>query len=178
MADNPTPPRRKQIGVAIGMGLGLAITAAALAWPYPPAPTADVSARLAQWTAASLVVGLWLFAAVARLARHRFFVAADIDAALGAGSAKARVLQSLLQNTLEQVVLATLTYGAWLLVARPLLPIAPVWAAAGCFCLGRLLFFIGYERGAAARSLGFALTFYPTAGLMAVRAWLLVSHLP
>jgi len=36
----------------------------------------------------------------------------------------------------------------------------------GCFSLGRLLFFLGYLRGAAARSLGFTLTFYPTVGLL------------
>ena len=35
-------------------------------------------------------------------------------------------------------------------------------AAAFLFAIGRMLFIVGYRRGATGRSLGFALTFYPT----------------
>ena len=115
--------------------------------------------------------GSWLFVAVARLARHRFFEPADIDGALRPGSLKARVLQAVAQNTLEQTVLAAIAYGAWLLIPHPALPLATAWAAVACLSVGRVLFFAGYERGAAFRALGFALTFYPTVGLMAVTAW-------
>jgi len=173
--DTSSPMRRKQAGVAAGMALGLGITVLALAWPYPPAAPGDLATRLAVWAACDLLAGVWLVIAVSRLARHRFFAPDDIDAALAPGSAGARVLQSLIQNTLEQLVLAVIAYGAWLLIPRPTLPAAAVWAAAGCFSLGRVLFFAGYGRGAAFRALGFALTLYPTVGLMAVRAWLLVS---
>ena len=38
-------------------------------------------------------------------------------------------------------------------------------AASALFLLGRILFFVRYESGAAARSFGFAVTFYPTVAL-------------
>ena len=42
--------------------------------------------------------------------------------------------------------------------------------AAMCFFVGRVLFVFGYARGAAARSMGFAMTFYPTVAMIAVLA--------
>jgi hypothetical protein len=105
--------------------------------------------------------------AVALQARHRFFSPADIDGAgLTAASARAQLLQALIQNTAEQTLLAALAYAAWLL-ATPSAP-GPAVHCAVLFSLGRLLFFAAYARGAAARSLGFALTFYPTVGLLAL----------
>jgi uncharacterized membrane protein YecN with MAPEG domain len=41
------------------------------------------------------------------------------------------------------------------------------------FFLGRVLFWQGYVRGAPARALGFALTFYPTVAMLVVA----VGHL-
>jgi len=62
-------------------------------------------------------------------------------------------------------MLASLAYAAWLLATPTSDPWPPVHCAV-LFSIGRLLFFAGYARGAAARSLGFALTFYPTVGLL------------
>ena len=175
MAD-PRDRRGERLGVLAGMAAGLAVTLAALLWPGLPAGPSDPAARIRAWLACDLWAGAWLAVCVARLARHRFFSDADIDAALSVGTSEARVLQSLTQNTLEQAVLAMVAYGAWLIPADPPLPAASVWIAAGCFGLGRLLFMVGYARGAAWRSLGFALTFYPTVGLMLGRAgWLLAE---
>jgi len=105
---------------------------------------------------------------VALLASHRFFSPQDIDGAgLTEATARARLLQALVQNTLEQTVLGALAWGAWLALA----PAASVGLAAVCaalFFVGRLAFFAGYGRGAAARALGFGLTFYPTVGLIAL----------
>jgi len=147
------------------MAAGLAATLLALLWPGLPLGPTDLAARLSAWFACDLAAGLWLAIAVARLARHRFFSDQDIDGVLRTGSSRAVVLQSLVQNTLEQTVLAVIAYGAWLL-APPVGPIQTAFIAVGCFSLGRLLFFLGYLRGAAARSLGFTLTFYPTVGLL------------
>jgi hypothetical protein len=118
-----------------------------------------------------LLPALALFIAIARLAKHRFFSFEDIDgSALGAGTEQAKLLQALLQNTLEQTSLAVPVYLAALFSAP--VPIrAAVPACACAFLVGRMLFFIAYRRGAVARSFGFALTFYPTAILLFWQLW-------
>ena len=157
--------RRRQAGVALGMGVALVVTVGAFLWPAGRPPPFD---RPSLWAAASALPAACLMVAVALLARERFFSADDIDAAVGpGGSNRARVLQALIQNTLEQTVLAALAYGAWIWLASPAAA-GVVVRCAGLFVAGRLLFFIGYGRGAAARALGFGLTFYPTVGLLAL----------
>ena len=105
---------------------------------------------------------------IGRLAKHRFFTPEDIDGgALTPGTATARLLQALLQNTLEQLVIAIIAYfSAGMLLAPKMLPLVP--AAALMFTLGRVLFFRGYPKGAAHRAFGFALTFYSSVALMLV----------
>lgn len=157
---------KAQRGVLAGMLAGLGVTLlslAATAWGVEPGAG---TSRLV-WLALALILPtLSLAIAIARLAKHRFFTPADIDgSALTAGTDRARLLQSLLQNTLEQLALALPVYVAWAVLA----PVEwlPTLAASAClFLLGRLLFFGGYAHGAAARSFGFALTFYPTVVLL------------
>jgi hypothetical protein len=148
------------------MAAGLAVTLLALLWPGVSAGSTDLAARLSAWLSCDLAAAAWLAIAVARLARHRFFSDDDIDGALGRGTTRAAVLQSLVQNTLEQTLLAVVAYGAWLFAAPSAAPVGTAWIAVGCFSAGRLLFFLGYDRGAPARAFGFALTFYPTVGLL------------
>ena len=153
---------RKQVGTAIGMAVGLLLTIGAFAWPGGQGAPVD---RLALWAACSALAAGWLAFAVALQARHRFFSPADIDGAgLTVASARAQLLQALVQNTAEQTLLAAFAYAAWLLATT--FSASPVIHCAALFSLGRLLFFAGYARGAAARSLGFALTFYPIVGLL------------
>jgi hypothetical protein len=156
---------RTQAGVAAGMAAGFAATVAAFAWPRLPAVPTGGEERIALWLAASMSISVWLLIGVALLARYRFFTPADIDGGgLSEGTPGAKLLQSLIQNTLEQAALAIPAYGAWLWLApdgrRGL-----VIVCAGLFGLGRLLFFLLYRFGAPARALGFTLTFYPTVGL-------------
>ena len=159
------PFTRTQAGVALGMAAGFAATVAAFAWPTLPAAPAGGEARTALWLAASVSASLWLLVGVALLARHRFFTPADIDGGgLTDGTPGARLLQSLIQNTLEQAMLAIPAYGAWLWLA-PEGRRGLVIVCAALFSLGRLLFFLCYRYGAPARALGFTLTFYPTVGL-------------
>ena len=159
------PFTRTQAGVALGMAAGFAATVVAFALPVLPAAPAGAEERTSLWLAASVSASLWLLIGVALLARHRFFTPADIDGGgLSDGTPGAKLLQSLIQNTLEQVVLAIPAYGAWLWLA-PEGRRGLVIVCAGLFGLGRLLFFIGYRHGAPARALGFTLTFYPTVGL-------------
>ena len=156
---------KAQTGVAIGMAVGLAATVGAFAWPNQPPVPSNAGARLEIWFACAVSACLWLLISVGRLANHRFFSPADIDGAgLTEGTARAKLLQSLIQNTLEQALLAVAAWGAWLFLApegrRGLVIVCAI-----LFSLGRLLFFALYARGAAGRALGFALTFYPTVGL-------------
>jgi len=164
-------PDKTQLGVARGMALAL-VTAvvlfvvAALYLPRLCTFGSDVVARiqLAGWAIVS--PALVLLICVARLAKHRFFTAEDINgSALTTGSERARLLQSLLQNTLEQMCLAIPVYVATSVIAPDsLLPLVP--AAAAMFFVGRLSFFAGYAKGAPSRAFGFALTFYPTGLLL------------
>lgn len=157
----------KQRGVIAGMAGAAAVAVVAMAAAIVISPTAlrsapDILGRLSFLAAWDLLVVVWLLAAIGNLARHRFFTPADIDGGgLTAGTDTARINQSILQNTLEQVVLAVVIHAA----AVVLLPIAwtpAIPVAAVLFAVGRLLFWRGYRGGAPARAAGFALTFYPT----------------
>ena len=104
---------------------------------------------------------------IGNVARLRFFSSEDIDAAAGSSTTlPIRRAGAILQNTLEQAVLAL---GTYVLLAR----VRPDGAAllialATLFALGRLLFGLSYARGAAGRALGFVLTFYPSVGALAI----------
>lgn len=158
-----TPSQR---GVAIGAATALIATLAVLA-TAALMPAQYVGNRLRLFTLCSLAPALTLAISIARLAQQRFRTPEDIDGSgLTGGSERAKILQALLQNTLEQTVLVLPVYGWWTLAAPAgMLAVAP--AAAGLFVLGRLLFFIGYTRGAPGRACGFGLTFYPTVILLA-----------
>ena len=148
----------------MGLAMGTAIAAFAVCGTYL-APTGiddDLTSRaiIAAWSI--LAPAATLMICVARLAKHRFFTPEDIDgSALTSGTERARFLQALLQNTLEQACIAVPIYVATsFVVPARLLGVVP--AAAVLFVIGRALFFAGYAQGASSRAYGFALTFYPT----------------
>jgi len=70
-------------------------------------------------------------------------------------------LQAMLQNTLEQAVVATGVYVTWS-TCMPLEWQSAIPTASILFLMGRLLFYYGYASGAPSRALGFALTYYPS----------------
>lgn len=164
------PLSSEQAGVARGMGLGLGLTIAGFALPFvwgrfPDLPPTG-EGRLTLWAAASVTVAFWVMVAVARLARFRFYSPQDIAGGASEGATPhARMLQAMLQNTLEQAFLAVVAYGAWITLSDPRMGALPGLFAV-FFSVGRILFFRGYARGAASRALGFALTFYPSLGLI------------
>src|SRR6476646_9193387 len=131
--------RRVAIGMAAAMARALAAFAIA-AMPAPPAWAVEwnVAQRLALVASSLLGPALVLFVCIARLAKHRFFTPADIDgSALTDGTDRARLLQALLQNTLEQSCLALPVYLATGLLAPP----GALWLAptAGLlFVIGRI----------------------------------------
>lgn len=154
----------QQRGVSLAMAGALVMTililgiAAASASRAEPMPFVE---RLQGALRVDLLVVVWLGAAIANVARLRFFSAHDIaGSSAGEASEKVRSAGAILQNTLEQVVLAVVTH---LIVAASFDRSSRVIVAlAGLFAAGRLLFWAGYKHGARGRAFGFALTFYPT----------------
>jgi MAPEG family len=159
-----------QTGVARGMALAVAVVvlmfavAYILKWPNLSKYVAT-SSRLKLASLTALSPTAMLLICIARLAKHRFSTPQDIQgSALTEGTKRARLLQSLLQNTLEQNVLVLPIYFASsLFFPVSLLPLVVV--ATVLFAVGRLLFFIGYAKGAPSRAVGFGLTFYPSVTL-------------
>lgn len=148
------------------MAGGTAIAASILVFgigrnPFGYADGLPIGDRLLVATRSSLLV------AIARLAKHRFSTPDDIDGGgLGPATARATLLQALLQNTLEQAALAIVVYCAWAVV-MPSAWLSVIPLAATSFGLGRVLFFAGYGGGAPSRSLGFAMTFHPSVAMLA-----------
>lgn len=150
-------------------GMGLAVVVAALvlglgtafAGSLVPA-VPRLEDRLAFALRCDLFVAAWLAAAVAAVARGRFFSAADIGGSgHGAASPRIAVASAVLQNTLEQAVLAVVAHlGLASLLRGREVVLVPLLVA--LFCAGRFAFWRGYERGAGGRAFGFGLTFYPT----------------
>lgn len=157
---------REQARVLLGMGAAAGVTALLFALALPrsvgPAPV-PLDQRIAETLRWDLLVVACPLLMVARLAAFRFF---SPDAIGGSASdppgSHAVTANAVLRNTMEQALLAIPVHLALSsLLARS----APLVAAlAMAFAAGRLLFWAGYARGAAARSFGFALTFYPTVG--------------
>lgn len=170
-----------QRGVLRGMLAAVAVTvvaiaAAVLLQPAAVMPLPAFEQRLAATLRWDGLVLACLVLAIGMLARHRFFTPADIDGSgLTAGTDRARVLQAVLQNTLEQAVIAALAHLLWT-AATPAGWFAAVPAAAMLFLVGRICFALGYRGGAPARAFGFALTFYPTVLLTIVSVLVLALN--
>ncbi|MEZ9078120.1 MAPEG family protein [Vibrio cyclitrophicus] len=163
----------KQVGVFKGMALAMltaivAIWAAIVLDPFNYAQASMLEDRVTVLGLSLILPTLMLIVSIGCLAKYRFFSPEDIDGSgLTSGTKRAIILQSMLQNTLEQVVIAVGVYTAWCL----LMPSA--WLSAGLVCsvlffMGRIFFFKGYSHGAPARAFGFALTFDSTVVLCLV----------
>jgi hypothetical protein len=115
--------------------------------------------------------------AIARLANYRFHTPEAIDGSgLSHATPEVRVHQAILQNTLEQAVLAVAVYAIGS-VTMPHLWLRSIAVAALLFVAGRVLFVRGYRRGAPGRAMGFGLTAYPTFGMLAASALVLSYRL-
>lgn len=155
--------------ILAGGALTLAALLGAVVWQpallMGPAALAERFAATLRWDGLVLAC---LILAIGNLARHRFFTPADIHGSgLTSATDRARVLQAVLQNTLEQTVIAVLAHLLWT-AATPAGWWAAVPAAVLLFVIGRIAFAVGYAGGAVARAFGFALTFYPTVLLTVV----------
>ena len=136
----------------------------------------DTSDRLAFALRADLFVAAMFAASIAAVAKGRFFSTADIaGSALTPPGPRIAVAAAVLQNTLEQSVLAVIVHCALVTLLRGsevvLIPVL-----VGLFCVGRCCFAIGYKYGAAGRAFGFGLTFYPTLMALGLALVLLVTR--
>ncbi|MCB1855755.1 MAG: MAPEG family protein [Halieaceae bacterium] len=158
----------KQLGVLKGMIIGFLLALSILLFgaylnPFGFSGGMPLLERLSTAILWCLVPILFLVVSVGRLAKHRFFTPEDIDGGgLSNGTEQARLLQALIQNTLEQTVLATFAYVFWS-VTMPAKWLSVVPIASMAFGVGRVLFFAGYKQGAPSRAIGFTLCFYTTA---------------
>lgn len=158
---------QKQRGVFIGMVLAVLFSitiliTAVITDPFHYNLIKGTDSRITILGLSLLLPVMTLIASIGRLAGFRFFSPADIDGSgLTKGSEKAILLQSLLQNTLEQFVIATAAYTIWCFT-MPTSWLSAVPCCSFAFLIGRISFFKGYHKGAPARAFGFALTFYPT----------------
>ena len=134
--------------------------------PYRYPFEINLENRLRVALKSSLPIAIVLAISIGRLAKHRFFTPNDIDGSgMTQASSQAKILQSIIQNTLEQSILAFITYLTWcLLMPGNCLSVVPM--ASITFTIGRILFILGYEYGAPARALGFTLSFYVTNGML------------
>jgi len=160
--------------------IALAVTVAAFIGAYRWLPgLVDLPTGMAErlgfaalcWAVPCLV----LMVAILMVSTARRFSAEDIGGqAAGPPSDRLAVKAAFLQNTLEQTVLAAGFYfalaaisgGAWL----ALLPVSAL-----LFVIGRVLFYLGYERGVRGRSLGMSLTMLPSFVGYGIVLWLLVA---
>lgn len=166
-------------GILVGVPIALSIVfLGAYLNPFGYSESLSEIDRLSVAILSSIIPAIFLAVSIGRLAKHRFFSPEDIDGGgLTHGTEKAKVLQSVLQNTLEQSLLALMVYLIWsVLMPASSLSVVPI--AALCFGIGRLLFFKGYTSGAPARALGFALTFFSSnAMLITIIGYLIVQKI-
>jgi hypothetical protein len=146
-------------------------------FPISVLPVDEPGARLAWALKWALLPALTLMISIMRVANFRFSSPEDIDGSgLTDGTPQARVLRAILQNTLEQAVLAVAAYAIWAaIIPYAWLRVVPV--AAVLFVAGRVLFARGYTRGAPGRATGFGLTAYPTFGMLAAVTVVLMFRL-
>jgi len=145
--------------------------------PLNMLPLDEPGARIAWALKWALLPVLTLMVSIMRVANHRFSSPEDIDGSgLTDGTPEVRVLRAVLQNTLEQSVLAVAAYVIWSVV-MPYNWLRSIPIGAALFVSGRLLFVRGYAQGAPGRATGFGLTAYPTFGMLATVAAVLAFRL-
>jgi len=156
-----------QFSVFRGMGIGFMIAYAIIVggiWLNPFRFPADLPLpdRLAVAIQVLLIPAFFLTIAIGLLASHRFFDPKDIQrSGLLQGSERALLFQTMVQNTLEQTILAAIVYLVWATI-MPSHWLSVVPLAAVSFGFGRTIFFIRYFTQTRGRALGFTLTFYPS----------------
>ena len=112
--------------------------------PMSMLPVDEAGARIAWALKWALLPVLTLMISIMRVANYRFSSPEDIDGSgLTDGTAQVRVLRAVLQNTLEQTILAVAAYAIWAAV-MPYAWLRLIAVAGLLFVAGRVLFARGY----------------------------------
>lgn len=148
----------KRHGIGFGMAAGM-VWSFLLLWVGATYVTLPVITLVPTIMTAFLAPGLVLIAMIGRQAQRRFFDDTIIDGGPLAGSAE--IDGRVLQNTLEQLVLAMAVWPAAAVLLGEdgpgVILTLGIW-----FAVARLLFWAGYHVAPPLRAIGFATTFYPT----------------
>ncbi len=113
-----------------------------------------------------------LLAMIAHMGSYRFFHETAISGASPADDIRYDIHQRVLRNTIEQTLLAIPAFmGLAVWLSPQALGLVP--GLATLFVFARFAFWWGYLRGA--RAFGFALTFYPLAGIYSYLLWKLFA---
>lgn len=163
--------RRVLLGIATAVAVMSAAASAIWLWSASITLDGSLDGRLRLGATAALIVAGVVAIHVGRIAARRFSSSGLIaGAAFEAPGSPLSIDRALLSNSVEQAVMAVPTYMLLALVL-PVEQLLAVPMLAVLFALGRMFFAARYQSGAAARSFGFALTFYPTvAGMVAAVA--------
>ena len=177
------PFDREQGSIVWQSALAVLVAAAVLVAGYlwlPPelvgvTGSMTVADRVAFTLKWDLPIFLWLAGCVGGVSQGRFWTAADCKgSAFGPPGPKIAVRAAVLQNSLEQTVLAV---GAHLLLATVLsaeeLVLIPLLVL--LYLVGRATFAIGYARSPIARAFGMALTGAPLAFAYVLAAALILT---
>lgn len=179
------PFDKEQRGILRGSALALMCAIAAMSAGYAWLPahwfglnnSMTMGDQIAFALKADLLLFIWLAWSVRAVSRRRFLSPIDRKgAAFGPASAEIAIPKALLQNSLEQTVLAL---GAHLVLAAvlrgPELVVIPLLVA--LYLVGRVSFGLCYSRGAASRAFGMALTAAPSiASYIAAAGLILVGR--
>ncbi len=151
-------PKRAQIliGMALGMLWGIGLIFIGSAYLRIPIFSFNWVVALALLLAA-IVPAL----AVARLAARRFFDDTAIDGAAFPPGSPGDIDSRVLQNSIEQLVLAVAVWPASGILLATTGPGVVLCLGIG-FLIARLAFWIGYHVSPPLRAFGFAASFYPT----------------
>lgn len=159
----------KKRRVILGGMAGGALWALVLVWGPQAAGLPFIPFALAL-PGAFVAPGLVMVMMIGRLAQRRFFDDAIIDGAPFAPGSGAEIDQRVLNNTVEQLLLALVL---WPFIAATLGGAVVIAMGLG-FAVARLLFWVGYHVSPPLRGFGFAASFYPTVlgTLWALAVWL------
>uniref|UniRef100_A0A383VLI4 MAPEG family protein n=1 Tax=Tetradesmus obliquus TaxID=3088 RepID=A0A383VLI4_TETOB len=167
---------REQFGVVRGVAVAAAVLLGVTAYCLTQQAAYEPKDRLMLWLKWNAPKAACLWWHIWRIGNYRFSSPTDI---MGAGlstnpTPQIKLMQAMLQNTLEQTVLAALVHGAFAALAPPQwLVLVPAYTL--LFVAGRVLFVALYQHGAPARAPGFALTSLPTTVMLLGSCWLLLK---